>query len=270
MNKIYFSDLDGTLLKDDHHFSQKTKAVIKQIYEEGNMLIPVTARGMNNLFRLAKDLELDKLGGIICGNNGATVYSFKEEKYLIKKELSRDLIKQIWDRYYNKKKLKVTFNGESEIYGFGPSKQPEFWAKVMGNKYIVANSVEDIKESITHLVIVIKKNDAHKIQEEFDELVELFGDIANLVIYDGRAIEVAVKDVDKGQTVKEIVKILDPESKCVTFGFGDGPNDFSLLKAVDISVAMKQGNEDLKKLSKFVTDENYNDGVANFIANYKK
>ncbi|WP_338983416.1 HAD family hydrolase [Spiroplasma endosymbiont of Othius punctulatus] len=269
MKRIYFSDLDGTLLKDDYVFSEKTKEVVKNIYAQGDMLIPITARGMNNLLDLAKELELDKLGGIVCGNNGATVYSFKEKKYLIKKELSKELMKQVWDRYHNNKPLKVTFNGAGTIYGFGPSKSPEFWAKVMGNKYVVAKSVNDIKESITHLVVVIKKENAHKIEDEFNELQALFGDVTNIVIYDGRAIEIAVKDVDKGQTVKELIKILDPENKCETFGFGDGPNDFSLLGAVDIPVAMKQGNEELKKIAKFVAEENFNDGVANFILNYK-
>ena len=42
--KVIISDLDGTLLNNDHQVSHFTKQVLKQIHDQGNTLVIATGR----------------------------------------------------------------------------------------------------------------------------------------------------------------------------------------------------------------------------------
>jgi hypothetical protein len=79
-DKIFFSDLDATLLDADGYFTKNTKATIKQIYNQGYLFIPLTARSTNDILRQAKRLGIDQLGGIIGGNNGSQIYDFNKNQ----------------------------------------------------------------------------------------------------------------------------------------------------------------------------------------------
>jgi len=76
---LFFSDLDSTLLQDNGFFSAYTKQVVEQIYEEGYLLIPITARSTGDVMRQAKRLKIDVNGGIIGANNGSQLFDFKNQ-----------------------------------------------------------------------------------------------------------------------------------------------------------------------------------------------
>jgi|GEM_PF-965943 len=76
---LFFSDLDSTLLQDNGFFSAYTKEVVEQIYEEGYLLIPITARSTGDVMRQAKRLKIDVNGGIIGANNGSQLFDFKNQ-----------------------------------------------------------------------------------------------------------------------------------------------------------------------------------------------
>lgn len=75
---IAFSDCAGTLLFDDCKFSDYTINIVKEVYESGNYLIPVTARTLKNLRTIAKQLKIDQLGGIVAGNNEAQIFDLRK------------------------------------------------------------------------------------------------------------------------------------------------------------------------------------------------
>ena len=64
---------------------------------------------------------------------------------------------------------------------------------------------------------------------------------------------------DKGSGVRRIIDHFDGE--CISYGFGDGYNDISLIKAADIGVAMGNSVDELKKAADYVTDDIDKDGV---------
>jgi len=76
---LFFSDLDSTLLQDNGFFSAYTKQVVEQIYAEGYLLIPITARSTGDVMRQAKRLKIDVNGGIIGANNGSQLFDFKNQ-----------------------------------------------------------------------------------------------------------------------------------------------------------------------------------------------
>jgi len=79
-NEIIFSDLDSTLLNGDGYFSNVTKKMVHECYEKGVMFVPLTARSTDDVFRQAKRLGIDKLGGIIGANNGSQIYDFDKQQ----------------------------------------------------------------------------------------------------------------------------------------------------------------------------------------------
>jgi hydroxymethylpyrimidine pyrophosphatase-like HAD family hydrolase len=77
---IVFSDLDSTLLRDNHYFSKRTKQVVRDLHDQGIMLIPITARSTKDILEQGKRLGLQELDGICAGNNGSQIFDFKNNK----------------------------------------------------------------------------------------------------------------------------------------------------------------------------------------------
>lgn len=265
---IVFSDLDGTLLDDNHYFSKKTKNVIKNMYEQGIYLVPITARATNDIMTQAQRLKIDQFGGIIAGNNGSQIYDFKNQKWILNEYLSRKVVEKIFNDNFNKYKAKVHFYSDHETYVFNEGKNSLYWAQILSSDYIVAHKIEEIENPITHLTIVLKKDISSQESEKFiNKLKQDFGDTIDIHEYTQRVIELTPPKISKGYAVKKICEYLKVDPKVTkSYGFGDGYNDFALLDAVDVGVAMENGNPQLKDIADDITTHNnQNDGVIDYL-----
>lgn len=265
---IIFSDLDGTLLHDDHKFSDKTIEVVNKLYDNGIYFVPATARTLKDLKQKAAMLGIDKKGGIIAASNGAQIYDFKTDSFIVNKYLPKELIEEIFERYYNKFFAKLNFYSTDSSYVFAEGKNSKFWANTMGLRYVVATSPDEVDEPVTHLYIVTnhKATDEEKLNE-YNYLKEKYSDRYKVDSYhNNRVFDISTKGLDKGNVVKEVKKYLNLGDDVHSYGFGDGHNDIPLLKACDTGVAMKNGFEDIKAQADDVTEfTNAQDGVARYI-----
>lgn len=72
----------------------------------------------------------------------------------------------------------------------------------------------------------------------------------------------------KGKAINILLKYLNI-NKDQTICFGDQMNDYPMFESCKYSVAMINGNEELKKKATFITEfTNDEDGVAHFIEKY--
>ncbi|ASZ08926.1 HAD family phosphatase [Mesoplasma chauliocola] len=268
---IAFSDCDGTLLFDDYKFSEYTINTVKDVYENGNYLIPVTARTLKNLKSIAKQLKIDELGGIIAGNNGAQIYDFKTNQYILNSIIDKKMIKEVFELYYSEndedKECKVNFSCENVIYSFGESENTKKWAEIMEQEFKVIKSYREIIEDVVSISIITKKGtNLEAYLHHFNKIKNKYGEQYRIDNYHNRVVSIAPKDIDKGYAVDIINKYLNNTGKFVTYGFGDSYNDFALLAAVDYGVAMQNALEELKENAYDITDyPNYDDGVAKYI-----
>lgn len=267
---IVFSDCDGTLLFDDYQFSDFTINTIKEMYESGNLLIPVTARTLKNLKNIAKQLKIDQLHGIIAANNGSQIYDFKNDKFILNSVLDKKVIKEIFDLYYKPnltdKEDKVNFISEDIVYSYGESENTIKWATIMEQDFKVVTSADKIEKEISSISIVTKKGTTRiEFEEHLKAIKDKYGNDYRIDNYHNRVIAIAPKHIDKGYAVKKILEYLKPE-EYTTYGFGDSYNDFSLLNTVDFGIAMKNGLLELQETAYDVTDyANYNDGVCRYL-----
>ncbi|WP_026389594.1 Cof-type HAD-IIB family hydrolase [[Acholeplasma] multilocale] len=264
---IIFSDLDSTLLRDNHYFSKRTKQVVKDLAAQDMMLIPITARATKDVLDQAKRLGLDKLGGIIAGNNGSQIFDFKNNTWILNEFLSEDLVNAVFNTFYGTYKAKVHFYGDETTYVFNEGKMSLYWAQMMGTDYVVASTPEEIEDPISHMTIVLKKGTTKAESEAaILDIKNKFGSDADIHVYTERVIEVCPKNISKGNAVKVIKEYLGITDEVTTYAFGDGPNDFPMFEAVDNGVALQNAIPQLIDIAQDITkDTNDNDGVANYI-----
>ena len=79
-----FSDVDGTMLRDDKAISEKNLAAIAELEAAGGQFVVATGRG---ILMARPIIEMLKFEGIALLFNGAAVYDFSRREYLWRDEL---------------------------------------------------------------------------------------------------------------------------------------------------------------------------------------
>lgn len=264
--KAVFLDIDGTLTNSNKTVSEYTKSQIKRLTDRGIYVILCSGRSNKDVCKYSQESLASNYS---ISSNGAQIYNCKTKENLYKSDIKYSDIKNIWN-YCNKNNLEIVLNGEEKQYG-----NKAFCSDMYKNKTIIDN-VEELEGSTIYQIIInsnyyyemkecesyIKLNENYKIANYSKEYIR--GDINSKEPY---YIFVNNKSVDKGTAIKEFLKAMDIKRE-ETICFGDRINDISMFKNCGHNVAMKNADEELKKIADYITSSNDEDGVACFINKY--
>ncbi|AKU79366.1 HAD-IIB family hydrolase [Spiroplasma turonicum] len=269
-NLVIFSDLDGTALLDNHQFSDSLIQTVKELYDKNIWFIPVTARITKDaIWQQAKLLNIDKYKGIAVANNGSQVYDFKSDKFIINKFISKDILRQIFEKTFGKVgEYKVHYFAGDTCYVYGYGENSNYWANVMKVNYVIIDNFEQIEKPVSHMTFVLNEEFSLQNKEKFLQDFDFLREQIDIIKYTNRVYELSTKGINKGSIVKEVLTYLKlDKEETTTFAFGDGYNDIPLLKAVDYPIALENSIQELKDIAVYVTKSNNDDGVSFFIKN---
>jgi len=266
-DKIIFSDLDSTLLDGDGFFTSNTKKTVHELYDQGYLLVPLTARSTNDVLRQAKRLGIDKLGGIIGGNNGGQIFDFNKNQWIKNEFLTDEIVNKVFDETYNKFIAKVHYFGDDTTYVYARGENSLFWAQMMGADYVTIKSKEELTNPITHLTIVLKKQITESEKNEFlTTIIDKIKGKVDIHQYSDRVYDICPLNVSKGQAVKDIIEYLGwDNNKLHSYAFGDGANDITMFNEVTTGVAMENAIFELKEIADDHTTSYADDGVAKYL-----
>ena len=74
--------------------------------------------------------------------------------------------------------------------------------------------------------------------------------------------EITLRGVNKATGIRDVIEFLHM-SQADTIGFGDGQNDFDMLRYCDVGVAMGNSSDEVKAVADIVTDDIKEDGLKN-------
>ena len=268
MFKAVCLDLDGTLLDDDKKISDRSFLLLDNLIENGIEVIIATGRHFYMVSDFLKPLKRDIM---VCANNGA-MSRFKESNKLVNVEyVSNCKFLEIYNRA-----LECGMNPyiyvDSFVDGYhlaikdGQPKKSHFEENIVDKK-IAVDSVRyfsqiDVKSLETVLCIAFLDQ-----KERIDEFFEHFKDEEDLVknmyfVPTGRKVlEFQSKKADKWIAITNYLKSKNISLSEVV-SFGDEFNDKSMVKNSGMGFAMKNGIEELKSLTKNITEfTNNEDGV---------
>jgi len=260
--KAIVSDFDGTLVGKTKKIHPEVITAIKKLQKNGNLFAIATGRGYNGI--IEETVNTLGLNTIQITNNGA--------------ELTNSLTnKVVWSRYMDNSVVTEL------IQLFSENKLPYY---VGQGSYLYLENLNQIashgfKEQFKHIDDLQISNIAkvglfgHFEQEKEanklrDKLTSRYHSL-NVYVTTSTSGKYAMDIVDTGATkqigVLEWAKLhkLKPEQ---IIAVGDGLNDYPLLTAAGVGVAMGNAHPELKKIADFVAPAVSENGIIDVIDRY--
>lgn len=281
MIKLIASDMDGTLLNSDHKIPKENIELIKFAQKNGIQFVVATGRAyyealpaLNN-----ENIKCDVIsfnGGIIYDKNGniinITPMKLKDLYYTIEILKSLEISYQLYTKntiYTNSIETDITAYIDL-IRANGEEPNEQHLRQEARNRLALGHitEVDNIE-----LYLNQENNPAIKVigisnnLEKLKHATELLSGNDNISVTSSGAnnVEIMDKKATKGEALKIVADIHDINLRNA-IAIGDNLNDQAMLDIVEYSIAMKNGNKDLQKTSKFITEKtNSEGGVADSV-----
>lgn len=285
------SDIDGTLLDPHHRISPRTVDTIRALQRKGILFVPATGKSRggvrNALGDLGKeltspthiDIERDTqppptlpskksslnlpVGGVYL--QGLIVY--KGMDVIFERTLDTDITLAVL-RFARERQISfIAFNGDRILCEkmdatiAGVTAQHEPMPEVADLENLLQPNTDTLTHTPTTIHKVILLGTPQQITAIRPDLQKFVGDNATLTQAQTDMVEVLPKGASKGEGVKKLLEALNIHTHNV-LAIGDQENDIEMLKLVNVSVAMGNAPEHVKKEAKYETEGNEVEGAA--------
>ena len=281
MIKLIASDMDGTLLNSDHKIPKENIELIKFAQKNGIQFVVATGRAYYEALPALNDenIKCDVIsfnGGIIYDKNGniinITPMKLKDLYYTIEILKSLEISYQLYTKntiYTNSIETDITAYIDL-IRANGEEPNEQHLRQEARNRLALGHitEVDNIElylnqENNPAIKVIGISNDLEKLKHA----TELLSGNDNISVTSSGAnnVEIMDKKATKGEALKIVADIHDINLRNA-IAIGDNLNDQAMLDIVEYSIAMKNGNKDLQKTSKFITEKtNSEGGVADSV-----
>ncbi|MDN5305312.1 MAG: hypothetical protein PWP46_2199 [Fusobacteriaceae bacterium] len=262
--KMIITDMDDTLLRDDHTISERTKKAIKEAQEKGVKFVLASGRPTFAMRNYAKELELDKYGSYILSYNGAVITDAKENKEIFRNMLPKETVHELVELSKEHNMYIHTYLGD-DIVTATPNEYTDIEQDITKMDIKV---VDCLKSAVNEDVVkVLMLQEPEYLLNVKNKIKPLYEDRYSITISKPFFLEFMPHGVNKGNSLEKLLDILKIEKDEVV-AIGDGLNDLEMLKVAGLPACVENANEELKKHAKVITKSNNEDGIAELIENY--
>ncbi len=273
--KLIALDLDGTLFNHEGRITAMTKAELNRAASQGVKIVISTGRPFNGLpFEQITDTAIE----YALTTNGASIYRIDGKECLYENGMDIETVMPILDWILSKEiHIDIYMDG----VGFTPIRCRENIGRLdvpeSLRNYMIATRTP-VADLMTYVSDCGKK--IQKINLNFypqpdgtflhrDETLKfLKANAATTVVCGGfNNFEISKAGVTKKEGLEFLASYLGTTLE-QTMAMGDSENDFSMINAAGIGVAMGNASDDIKAIADYITTSNEEDGVGNAIRNF--
>lgn len=265
MYKIIALDMDGTLLNSDKIVTERTKKALKKAREMGIKVVLASGRPIDGLKRYLEELSLIDNDEYVLSYNGCLVQETKTKKIICEKVLKGKDLKYV---YKVSKDLDVNihaFSAERGLITPKNSKYTEVEATINGIDINVLNydEIPDDEDIVKIMYIDEPEVLDRAIANIPKEMYEKYYMMKSAPHF----FEIINKYGNKGVGLKALADYLNVKREEV-IAMGDAGNDLAMIEYAGLGVAMGNADEEVKKISNYITKTNNEDGVAEVIEKF--
>lgn len=249
--KAIFFDIDGTLVDMSTRLvPESTKRALNTLREKGIKLFICSGRHPSFRETLIKEVDFIFDGYIYVNGQCLT----DGDGNIIYRELVDQKTRQdIYDYFNTNKHLSLTVMEEDRMF-----------SRKGKDEFFYDHELDDLsnilKNEIYQIVVIGTKELDKEIEKNIKGIknARWSNNFSDYIPIDGGK--------DKG--VYRMLELFNIDIKN-TMAFGDGGNDIPMLKAVNISVAMGNAQQEVKDIATYTTDDVDSDGIYNALKKYE-
>ena len=264
MIRIIALDLDGTLLDSEKRLSDVNRDALARAAEKGVLIVPTTGRFFGMMPPAVRDLPFVRYAITI---NGAQVYDRETDTAIVRDEIPLSMalgIMEVLDRY------DVIYDCYRQNWGWMTMALQDKAADYATNEHylkMVREFRKPVPELKAHLKATADQGDVQKIMlfsrlqvagSKF-QVSSVLGDVKGeieakfpeikVTSSTWNNIELNIKSAHKGNALKRFAEHLGfTLENCMAFG--DGMNDFTMVEAAGLGIAMANAEPEVKRVAK--------------------
>lgn len=228
-------DLDGTLTDSNKDLPQANKEAIWKAIEQGVTIILASGRPTMGMTGVARELELDKRGGIIVAFNGGKIIDFKTNEVILNLELPHDLIPDICAVAANHGASPVSYTDTQIVSEY----DDHYVLHECKCNYTTLLKVDSLPEFLDYPVTKLMIAGEHeRLVKVRDELLSKYSDRMSSFFSESFFLEAAPLGVGKENALAALCKHLNITSEELMV-CGDGLNDIGMFDFAGLAVGMK-------------------------------
>jgi len=247
--KVIFLDIDGTILKRDHTYTDLTKEAIQLAKEQGIEVFMATGRPIHEIKDLATELSIESF----IGYNGA--YATYQNETLVDEPMKEEMVKKIIHIAKENNHEMVLYTNGMNYLSAPEDPQVKLFKEIFQMQKNTVYTGEAADQVLGMTVM--------KLKSEQTSLYEIEPNLRlSQVNVEGakHAYDIIRTNVNKGEAIKKVLNRLQiPKEQAIAFG--DGMNDKEMLQSVGESFAMENAHPDLFQYAKHKTASVDNSGI---------
>ncbi|MFD1360191.1 Cof-type HAD-IIB family hydrolase [Lentibacillus salinarum] len=259
-------DLDGTLLTDDKQISLHNRQTIEKAINEGHIVVIATGRPHRASIDYYHTLKLDTP---MVNFNGALIHHPTDDKWdVLHNPMPVRTAHRIIEACYDLNVRNILAEVMDSVYMDHYDEQilDIFQATRHDSPFTIGSLKNKLQDDPTSLLIHPKADNINQLRSHLDdyhaELIEhrKWGAPWNII-------EIVKKGLNKAVGLQKIAHYYHIPTEQI-IAFGDEDNDLEMIDYAGVGVAMGNAIDELKSVSKHVTDTNENDGISIFLNDY--
>lgn len=259
--KIFFTDLDGTLLTTEKKISPATRQALDNLTAKGHLLALVSGRPLSSILEVKEQLGLSYPHMFLVGFNGGLIFDYDCQKAVIEHRLSYDDTRYIIETAQNMGIHCHTY-ADDAVIARAQTKELDFYQKTIHLPSRLSDNIMAALEKEPYKCLAIHLTDKSRLEALRQALLPALQERVSLVYSSDYLLEMFPKAAGKGNAVRLLCERLQiPIAH--SLAAGDQDNDLSMLKAAGLGAAMKNGSESVRAAADLITPfDNNQDGLV--------
>ncbi len=264
---LLFTDMDGTLLRDDSTISPNLKNALDRMTDSGHRLILTSGRPLPAILEVCEQADLSYPGMIIISNNGGFIYDCDEDRAILEYFLSQEDISYIVEKAHE---AGIHIHGytKSQIVCLSMNDELRYYTRRIHMPLKYVKNIAAALPQGSYKLQAIHLTDHEALVRFRDSLLPYCGDRIQMIFSNEQYLEILPAQAGKGHAVQFVTDYL-PVSRMHTYAAGDAENDISMLQAAHIGIAMQNATDKVKEKATIITSlDNNNDGLLEILDKY--
>lgn len=262
--KIFFTDLDDTLLNEKKEITVGNRKAIEELLAAGHFVVISTGRALPGARYQAERLGLIGKNCYIICFNGGQIYDTEHDKLIYRQSLPMEYLRPLFDAAHEFG-INIQTYSDTHVLAERDSEDLQYYCELQHIQPLIVPDITQALDEAPAKVLALDFQHPERVNQFRDHLAQMCQGKMDLFLSHPSLLEVVPPQVNKGNAIRYLCDYLGiPLANSVSAG--DAENDLTMIQAAGIGAAMCNGISLVKEAADYVTkaDQNH-DGVAEII-----